>query len=59
MSADSRPFIGQTRASGLWLSTGHGHLGWTQAMGSAALLTQLMCGQPTAIDAHPFAADRF
>ncbi len=59
MSADGRPFIGHTRAQGLWLSTGHGHLGWTQAMGSGALLTQLMSGQPTAIDPQPFAADRF
>lgn len=59
MSADGRPFIGQTRAPGLWLSTGHGHLGWTQAMGSAALLTQMMSGQPTAIDTQAFAADRF
>lgn len=59
MSADGRPFIGQTRARGLWLSAGHGHLGWTQAMGSAALLAQMMCGQPTAIDPQPFAADRF
>lgn len=59
MSADGRPFIGQTRAKGLWLSTGHGHLGWTQAMGSAVLLTQMMCGEPTAIDPQPYAADRF
>lgn len=59
MSADGRPFIGQTRAQGLWLSTGHGHLGWTQAMGSAALLTQMMSGQSPAIDPHPFAANRF
>lgn len=58
MSADGRPFIGQTRARGLWLSTGHGHLGWTQAMGSAGLLADLLAGDETRIDAKPFAADR-
>ena len=58
MSADGRPFIGQTRAKGLWLSCGHGHLGWTQAMGSAALLADLLDGEETKIDPAPFAADR-
>ena len=59
MSADGRPFIGQTRADGLWLNTGHGHLGWTQALGSGMLLTQLMSGQTPAIDPAPYSARRF
>lgn len=58
MSADGRPYIGATRIRGLYVNTGHGHLGWTQAAGSAALLAQLMCGVPTAIDARPFAVSR-
>ncbi len=58
MSADGRPFIGETRAKGLWLSTGHGHLGWTQAMGSAALLADLIAGDTPAIDPEPYAARR-
>ncbi|MHA6287241.1 FAD-dependent oxidoreductase [Maricaulis sp. CAU 1757] len=59
MSADGRPFIGESRAPGLWLTTGHGHLGWTQAMGSADLLTALVDGRATPVDPEPFSAKRF
>ena len=58
MSADGRPFIGETRAKGLWLVTGHGHLGWTQAMGSGDVLASLISDETPAIDATPFAAAR-
>lgn len=59
MSADGRAFIGETRAPGLWLDTGHGHLGWTQAMGSAGLLAALMSEEAPPVDAAPFLAKRF
>lgn len=59
MSADGRPFIGETRAPGLWLNTGHGHLGWTQAMGSAGLLAALMAGDTPPVPAEAFSARRF
>lgn len=59
MSADGRPFIGETRAKGLWLIVGHGHLGWTQAMGSGDLLAALMSGETPPVDAAPFSAARF
>jgi D-amino-acid dehydrogenase len=59
ISADGRPFIGETRAPGLWLTTGHGHLGWTQAMGSADLLGAMIDGEDPAIDPTPFSAKRF
>lgn len=58
MSADGRPFIGETRAKGLWLTTGHGHLGWTQAMGSAGLLAALIDCEEPPVDPAPFAASR-
>lgn len=58
MSADGRPYIGATPVAGLYANTGHGHLGWTQAAGSAALLAQLICGAATAIDPRPFALAR-
>src|SRR5579864_604894 len=58
MSADGKPYIGATPIAGLYANTGHGHLGWTQAAGSATLLAQLMTGQPTSIDARPFALVR-
>jgi D-amino-acid dehydrogenase len=58
MAADGKPYIGATPIAGLYVNTGHGHLGWTQAAGSATLLAQLMTGAPTAIDARPFALAR-
>ncbi|OLF73910.1 hypothetical protein AWH62_07060 [Maricaulis sp. W15] len=59
MSADGRPVIGETRAKGLWITTGHGHLGWTQAMGSADLLASLMAGETPPVPAEAFSAKRF
>lgn len=50
MSADGSPFIGQASLPGLYINTGHGHLGWTMAMGSAYLLADLIDGQSPEID---------
>ena len=49
MSADGLPFVGPAGPKGLWLNTGHGHLGLTLAMGSAALLVDQMLDQPPAV----------
>lgn len=58
MSADGKPYIGATPIAGLYVNTGHGHLGWTQAAGSASLLAQLLTGTRTDIDPRPFALVR-
>lgn len=58
MAADGRPYIGATRIPGLYVDTGHGHLGWTQAAGSAQLLSQILLGQPTDIDPTPYEVGR-
>lgn len=58
MSADGLPYIGESSSKGLWLNTGHGHLGWTLAAGSAELLADLITGKPTALDASTFAVTR-
>jgi D-amino-acid dehydrogenase len=58
MSADGRPFIGATKVDGLWINGGHGHLGWTCAVGSARLLADLLEGRPTAIDPTPYRVQR-
>ncbi|MCG8503037.1 MAG: D-amino acid dehydrogenase [Sphingomonadales bacterium] len=58
MSADGRPFIGETGIGGLYLNTGHGHLGWTMAAGSAKLLADLVTGSAPAIEPAPFRATR-
>lgn len=57
MSADGRPFIGQSAIDGLWLNCGHGHLGWTKAVGSARILADAMTGREAEINAAPFSPD--
>jgi len=54
MSADGRPFIGPSGIDGLWLNVGHGHLGWTKAVGSARILADTMIGRAAEINATPF-----
>lgn len=58
MSADGLPYIGATSSKGLWVNTGHGHLGWTLATGSAELLADLIEDKPTALDAATYALTR-
>jgi D-amino-acid dehydrogenase len=43
----------------LLVNTGHGHLGWTMAAGSAQLLADLIAGETPAIDPAPYALARF
>jgi D-amino-acid dehydrogenase len=59
MCADGVPIIGRTSIANLWVSTGHGHLGWTMTAGSAALLTDLMTDTAPAIDPAPYDPRRF
>ncbi len=54
MSATGRPLIGPCGPDGLWINTGHGHLGWTMAVGSAKLLVAQMVGDTTPVDKEPF-----
>ncbi len=58
MTADGRPIIGPARIPGLWINSGHGHLGWTMAAGSARLLADLIEGRRSDIDPEPFAVHR-
>ena len=58
MSADGLPYIGRTTKKGLWVNTGHGHLGWTLAAGAAELLTDLITGNGPELDAAPYAVTR-
>ena len=55
MMWDSLPLIGKAPGcSGLWFNLGHGSLGWSLAMGSAALLSQLVNDEHPAIDPVPY-----
>lgn len=50
-----KPVIGRSpTVSNLWLNIGHGALGFTLAMGSAALLSAQLGGRPPPIDPSPF-----
>jgi len=59
MSSDGVPIIGPTPLANLFVSTGHGPLGWTLAAGSAQLLADLMCGTAPAIDPAGYGLARF
>ena len=54
MHSSGRPRIGASGLAGLWLNCGHGHLGWTMAVGSAKILADLIEGRIPAIAPGPF-----
>ena len=58
MSPDGMPYIGPTKLSGLFVNTGHGHSGWTLAMGSGDVLADLMVGKKTKINHLPYLVNR-
>jgi D-amino-acid dehydrogenase len=58
MTPTGLPIIGPTQIPGLYLDAAHGSLGWTQAAGSADLLTHLVRGTPPSIDPTPFLPPR-
>lgn len=53
------PIIGRAPVDNLWINTGHGHLGWTLAAGSAKLLSGLLTGDTPDVDPQAFAPARF
>jgi D-amino-acid dehydrogenase len=59
VSADGVPLIGFTPVENLMVATGHGHLGWTMAAGSAQLLADLVAGKTPSIDPAPYNPKRF
>ena len=58
MTADGVPIIGETETKGLWLNSGHGHLGWTMAVGSSHLLSALMLEKTPPVEPGHYALDR-
>jgi D-amino-acid dehydrogenase len=43
------PIIGETKIKGLWINSGHGHLGWTMSCGSGRVAADLICGRDPGI----------
>ena len=42
VSPVGRPYISATSKPGLWVNTGHGHMGWTLCAGSGELLAEMI-----------------
>lgn len=55
MTPDGPPLIGPGRQENLYFNTGHGHIGWTMACGSARMLAGLMEGRRPDLDPTPYA----
>lgn len=53
-TAQGKPIISRTKYNNLYVNAGHGSLGFTLACGSAKILSELIQGRPTSIDASPF-----
>ncbi|MEP6556867.1 MAG: D-amino acid dehydrogenase [Burkholderiales bacterium] len=50
MTPDGTPIVGGTRFPNLYLSTGHGTLGWTMAAGTGRVVADLISGRAPEID---------
>lgn len=59
MTPDGPPIVGASRLQNLWFNTGHGHIGWTMACGSARLLSDLMAGRKPPIPIDGLQPSRF
>ena len=58
MTPDGRPVIGRGRYENLIYNAGHGHMGWTMACGTARIVSDLIAGRPSEIDASGLAPRR-
>ena len=56
---DGPPIIGKTKYANLYMNTGHGTLGWTQAAGSAALIADIIEDRPTEISLEGLTLARY
>ncbi len=59
VTPDGMPLLGATARDNVYLNTGHGALGWTQACGSGQAVAQLVMGQTPDEDVSAFAPARF
>jgi D-amino-acid dehydrogenase len=59
MTPDGPPILGPTRYRNLLLNTGHGHLGWTFACGSAQVIAALVANRKPPIALDGLTLDRF
>ena len=50
MTPDGPPILGLGRYRNLYFNSGHGHMGWTMACGTAHIVTDLMVGRMPDVD---------
>ena len=50
MTPENTPILGKSRHRNLFFNTGHGHMGWTMACGTASVVADIMVGRTPAID---------
>ncbi|MCP4329067.1 MAG: D-amino acid dehydrogenase [Alphaproteobacteria bacterium] len=59
MTPDGPPVLGRGRHDNLWYNTGHGHIGWTMACGSARITADLIAGRDAGYDLAGTEVGRF
>ena len=59
MTPDGTPIVGGTAIDNLFLSTGHGTLGWTMAAGTGRVMADLISGRRPQIDMEGLTVDRY
>ena len=59
MLPDGPPLLGATPVPGLYLNLGHGSTGWAMACGSARVLSDVIAGDPPAIDLEGLTLERY
>jgi D-amino-acid dehydrogenase len=59
MTPDGTPLLGATPYRNLYLSIGHGTLGWTMAAGSARVMADLISGRRPEIDLSGLTLERY
>jgi D-amino-acid dehydrogenase len=59
MTPDNPPLLGATSYKNLFLNTGHGTLGWTQACGSGRVIADIVSGRAPGIDLDGLTLSRF
>jgi D-amino-acid dehydrogenase len=59
MSCDGVPIVSPTRIANLFLNTGHGHIGWTTAAGSARLIADMIFERKPELCMADYSIDRF
>ena len=59
MTSDGVPILGKTPIEGLYLNSGHGHLGWTMAAASGRVVADTIMGRTPEMDMSLYSIDRF